>query len=113
MVNARKNISVKKQQSITKGTQKSNGYLFPQTVEEVIEFERIYGRTDVILPDDLQYGQIEFNPVEKSFAFVKGSTKPRLSMAARDGAKVLPIEIIRQMEEDVNKFEEKKKKKRS
>jgi len=33
---------------------KTGGFLFPESIEEVKEFERIYGTTDVILPVELQ-----------------------------------------------------------
>ncbi len=35
-------------------TLRTGGFLFPETVDEVKEFERIYGATDVILPTELQ-----------------------------------------------------------
>lgn len=90
---------------------RTGGFTFPQTVSEVDVFEKIFGTTEVALPDDLKHPSFLENL----------NTNPRSSMknielhvdnfaiAARGGAPELPDEILKQMEEDRRKSDEKKK----
>lgn len=48
------NSKSNQQEKMIEQALKTSGFLFPETVEEVKEFERIYGTTDVILPVELK-----------------------------------------------------------
>jgi hypothetical protein len=93
-------------------TLKTEGYLFPETIEEVKEFERIFGTTEMILPTELQ---------EPTFLYLKskGSSNTKESklscenfaMAAREGTPMLSKEIHKKIITDIKQFEKKVKKK--
>src|SRR5688500_14939591 len=80
---------------------KANGFLFPVTVSEVIEFEKKFGDTEIILPDELQEPLFLTKTIKNS-----GSTKSlvlkeeNLAMAARDGSEQISDEIRKKMDED-------------
>ena len=84
---------------------RTGGYLFPQTVAEVEEFERKFGTTNTLLPEDLKIPHF----LEKAKSSKKTNTKhlavenEHFSMAAREGAPRLPNEILQQMEDDRKK----------
>lgn len=92
---------------------KTNGFLFPETVEEVKEFERIYGTTDVIVPEVLQEPMFLFSKVEtaKNSKVIKFPSE-NFAMAAREGTKSLPKEIQQKIINDINAFRNKAKKKK-
>ncbi len=88
---------------------KTGGFLFPETFEDVREFERIFGATDVILPAELQEPtfiypneKVEFNSVEPE--------NDNFAMAAREGTSELPKEIQQKIINDIKSAEKKIKK---
>lgn len=91
----------------------TGGFLFPQTVDEVKEFERIYGTTNVILPLELQEPDF-LNPESEN----KGKTKvlkfpsENFAMAAREGSSKLPAEIQQKIIHDIKNSHTKKKKRK-
>lgn len=84
---------------------RTGGFLFPETVAEVEEFEKKFGTTNVPLPEDLKIPY--FLEKEKSKKTSKSRTtaieNEHFSMAAREGAPKLPDEILQRMEEDRKK----------
>lgn len=94
-------------------TLRTGGFLFPETAEELKEFELIFGNTNVILPEELQ------NPAFLNF-IKKKSTKSKFNssnslnraMAARAGSDFLPAEIQKKMEKDRELAKSIKKKKK-
>jgi len=82
------------------------GYSFPQTIDEVSEFERLFGNTEVILPPELQepfflYAMFDLNPESN----IKHDQKTTISMAAREGSSNLPDDIKAKIVQDI-KMEE-------
>lgn len=92
---------------------KTGGFLFPETVEEVKEFERIYGTTDVILPAELQEPTFLYSKSGKgnSSKVVKFPSE-NFAMAAREGSSELPKEIQQKIIKDIKNVERKVKKKK-
>lgn len=97
------------QNKLIETTLKTSGFLFPKTVEEVKEYERVYGTTDVILPLELE---------EPTFLYTKSEEAQNLNleilpsdnfaMAAREGlSNNLPDEIQQKIIEDIKKAEQK------
>lgn len=91
----------------------SGGFMFPKTVEEVKDFERIHGSTDVILPIELQEPTFLYAPPQK-----RGSSKviqftpENFAMAAREGSAQLPDDVEKQIINDIKAFKAKKTKKK-
>ena len=86
------------QNSLIEKTLKTTGFLFPETVEEVEEFERIYGKTEVTLPDELQNSQFLFI-CQKDIDFqslITTNNSDNFEMAAREGIADLPDNVILQ-----------------
>jgi hypothetical protein len=76
------------------------GYSFPQTIDEVAEFERLFGNTDILLPPELQdpcflYAILDNNQEARA---QKNNT---FAMAARHGSSDLPDDIITKIIEDI------------
>jgi len=100
------------QEKILKKALRTGGFLFPETIEEVKEFERLYGTTDVVLPPDLQ---------EPPFLDTRGGNNNRkikisapasdFAMAAREASNELPSEIQEKIIADIKSANAKKKKK--
>jgi hypothetical protein len=91
----------------------TGGFLFPKTVDEVKEFERIYGTTNVILPLELQ--EPDFLNLElenKTKTKVVKFPSENFAMAAREGSSKLPSEIQQKIIQDIKNSHSKKKKKR-
>jgi hypothetical protein len=84
---------------------RTGGFLFPQTVAEVEEFEKKFGTTNVPLPEELKIPHFLEKAKSKKTAKAKTTAveNEHFSMAARDGAPKLPDEILRRMEEDRKK----------
>ncbi len=78
---------------------KTNGFLFPETVEEVIEFEKNFGNTDVILPVELENPEFLYTQKSNS-TIVQGSTPDNLAMAARNGKNFISDEVLESMKND-------------
>jgi hypothetical protein len=83
---------------------RTNGYLFPETVNEVSEYERRFGDTDIILPDEMQ----EPTFLEKALAKLPNNNlkailpeKDNFAVAARSQkGSHLPEHIKKKMEDD-------------
>lgn len=83
---------------------RTNGFLFPETVNEVSEYERRFGDTDIILPDDMK----EPTFLEKALSKLPGnhlkaikSEKDDFAIAARlENGSQLPDHIKKRMEDD-------------
>ena len=89
---------------------KTGGFLFPETVAEVKEFERLFGTTDVILPAELEDSAFLYSKSgKKSNSKIVEFPCDNFAMAARDGSSELPIEIQQQIISDIEKAELKKK----
>ncbi len=99
------------QQDLHKKDIKVSGFSFPQTVDEVIEFERIYGRTDFILPDELQDMKFHYDKKSNSFKAQKIKKSGKFAMAAREGTEILPMKVKKQIMLDIQKVKAKKKQK--
>lgn len=81
---------------------KTNGFLFPETVEEVIEFEKNFGNTNVILPNSLETP--DFLYTKKSNSTIIQSAQPEnLAMAARNGKNTIPNDVLEIMKSDRRK----------
>lgn len=92
---------------------RTGGYVLPTSDDEVKEFERIYGTTDVILPEELQEPTFLYsNPKKKHSAKVKELHSNDFAMAARQGAENLPDEIKKRMEQDRRKTDARRKRKK-
>jgi len=91
---------------------KTSGFLFPKTVEEVKEYERIYGKTDVILPLELQEPTFLYTKSEKAQNLnLEILPSDNFAMAAREGlSNSLPYEIQQKIIEDIKNAEQKRKK---
>jgi hypothetical protein len=88
---------------------RTNGFLFPETVHEVSEYERTFGDTDIILPDDMQeptFLKEAFSRMEISNNIVQIKSQPEnCSLAARDDAgEQLPDHIRKRMDDDRDKL---------
>ncbi|MBI5370405.1 MAG: hypothetical protein HZA79_00110 [Sphingobacteriales bacterium] len=88
---------------------RTGGFLFPETPEEVAEFEKKFGNTDIILPDELREPTFLTSkrtaPVKKKLA----ETTDNFAMAAREGSK-LPEEVLKKMKEHRDKAKREKEK---
>lgn len=105
------NSDSNQQNKMIENALKTGGFLFPETVEEVKEFERIYGSTDVILPAELQEPTFISSKLDKgnSLKVVKFPSE-NFAMAAREGKSDLPKEIQQKIIKDIKNVEKKVKK---
>src|SRR5262245_26443855 len=84
------------------------GYSFPQTIDEVSEFERLFGSTDVLLPPDLQepfflYAMLDSNPESNKME----DQRAKFSLAAREASSQLPEDIVNKIIRDIQSEEAK------
>ena len=102
------NNEIQQEKSIQKAFQEGM-FLFPETPEDVAEFEKKFGSTDIILPDELQ--EPTFITSKRKESIKKSSTeiKENFAMAAREGSSV-PKDILKSMKEHRDKARQKKKK---
>ena len=101
----------KQQEGTIQKALKTGGFLFPETVNEVIEFEKVFGNTDVILPEDLQQPLfLERSSKITSTLTIVSPQEENLAMAAREGAIKITAEVRKRMEADRKKADEKMKK---
>lgn len=92
---------------------RTGGFLFPETIEEVKEFEKNFGDTDVILPEDLRTPNFLDKKVNDSPKIIVASINhENYSVAAREGSQDLPESIRLKMEEDRIKIEKKAKRRK-
>lgn len=101
------------EEKILRKALRTGGFVFPETVDEVNEFERIYGATDVILPAELESANflISQSPKIRKGHVVKLHVE-NLAMAAREGSTSLPDEIKKMMAEDRKKADAKRKRRK-
>jgi len=104
--NSKENSLKSQQERIIEKAMRTNGFLFPETVEEVKEFEKIYGTTDITLPDELQDLSFMEKPAKEPVVRLIGETKKRLALAARGGTVKLTDEVKKQMALDRRKADE-------
>ena len=91
---------------------KTGGFIFPQTVNEVKEFERLYGATDVILPTELESPTfLDSSKKSGSNSRVVKFPTEDFAMAAREGSNSLPPEVKQKIVDDIKASEAKKKRK--
>ena len=90
----------------------TGGFLFPQTVDEVKEFERIYGTTDIILPIELQEPEFLDGELSSNSTRVLKFPAENFAMAAREGSSKLPTEIKQKILKDIKDSESSKRKKK-
>ncbi len=85
-----------KQEELIQKAMHNSGFLFPETIEEVEEFERIYGTTAIILPEVLRTPVFPDDLVTKK-PLEKLMTAPKLAMAAKGAKHKMTDEVSRQM----------------
>lgn len=101
------------QERVIKKALRTGGFLFPETVDEVIEYEKSFGDTDVILPGDLQQPLFLETPSKKtSKEKIVALNEEKLAMAARVGSAKITDEVRKKMEVDRKKADAKTKKAR-
>jgi hypothetical protein len=87
---------------------RTNGFLFPETVNEVTAYERTFGDTDIILPDDMQepsFLKEAHSRVAEERDNVIKLQDDNCSLAARDEkGDELPEYIKKRMEDDLAKI---------
>ena len=103
------NINETKQEKMIQKAFRTGGFLFPETPEEVAAFEKKFGNTDIILPEELR--EPAFLNSKQTSAVKKklSQTTENLAMAAREGSK-LPEEVLKKMKEHREKAKREKKK---
>ena len=107
------NQTQNRQEELIQKALRTGGFLFPETVDEVIEFEKSFGNTDVILPEDLQQPLFLETPSKKtSKAKIITLNDEKLAMAAREGSAKITDEVRKRMEVDRKKVDAKTKKTR-
>lgn len=88
------NLNEQSKDKLIEKTLKTCGFLFPETIAEVQEYERLFGNTEFTLPLELQDPTYLF---DDSICMCKvdlgDSSESNFAMAARDGLTVLPNDI--------------------
>lgn len=101
------------QEKMIEKSLRTGGFIFPETVDEVKEFERIFGTTDVILPTELQEPSFLYTQPKKGGKAIVAKLQPEnLAMVARDGFSQLPDEIKKRMAQDRKNADTKRKRKK-
>lgn len=91
---------------------KTGGFLFPETVEEVLEFERLFGTTEVILPPELDEPKFLNSKFTNGNVIVMKTPCNNFAMAAREASSKLPKEIEDKIIQDIKKAQLKDGRKR-
>ena len=102
--------SLVNQEKLIGVTLKKGGFVFPTSVKELDEFEIIYGRTDVILPKELENPSFLYASNKLRTLKVIEKCNYKVAMAAREGFENLPDDILSKMENDRRKADNKTKK---
>lgn len=89
---------------------RTSGFLFPKTIEEIKEYERIYGTTDVILPPDLQAPTSPTTNSKRESKVINLSEN--FAMAAREGKNQLSKATEKKIISDIKAAEKSKKHKK-
>lgn len=101
------------QESIIEKILRTSGYAFPLTDNELKEFEKLFGTTEIILPPELNDPTFLFErPKKKSKNEKKKNDNINFAMAAREGLPKLPKEIQQKIVNDIKATKAKGKKKR-
>ncbi len=108
-IEAKQNVPQKFKEEVAVSL-KHYGIGFPITEIDTTIYEKLFGDTNFELPDELkdpitilQWGEIKYNGV-------KNYPKQALAMAAREGSKNIPEDILKKMEDDRRKADAKRKK---
>ena len=101
------------QEKMIEKTLRTGGFVLPSSDDEIKEFERIYGTTDVILPEELQEPNFLYSiPKKKQSAKVKQIHSNDFAMAARQGTENLPDDVKKKMEQDRRKADARRNRKK-
>ncbi len=103
------NLNDTQQEKLIQKTLRTGGFLFPETPEEVVEFEKQFGNTDILLPEELRDPTFLNSKREKIIKKSPIAIKGNLAMAARDGSK-LPDELLEEMKKHRERAKMNKKK---
>ena len=106
---ANTNIDSQQEEMIQKAL-RTGGFLLPETPEEVAEFERKFGNTDILLPEALRVPDFLNTKADAAISKKPKIIAENLAMAARDGSH-LPDDILKAMKEHRHKAKQEKKKK--
>lgn len=98
------------QESIIQKTLRTSGFIFPETPEEVNEFENQFGTTDVDVPNQLKDLSFMDNRTSSKLSKVLDNkfSITNLAMVARGGME-LPNDIIEKMKNDRESIKKKKR----
>jgi len=92
---------------------RTGGFLFPETEKEVTEYEKNFGTTEYVLPDDLWVPSFLTNkagrPMKRKSSIAQSEN---LALAARDGTKKISDEVRQKMNADRKKAESRFSKKK-
>lgn len=91
---------------------RTTGFLFPKTIEEIKEYEKIYGTTSVILPPDLETPEFIYSKKKVVAKVIKLHTEDNFAMAAREGKTGMPEEIKNKIKADIDSAQKKNKRKK-
>lgn len=105
-----KKINEKEQDKMIEKALRTSGFLFPKTVDEIKEYERIYGTTSVILPPDLESPDFLYNKKKTTGKILKLHAEDNFAMAARDGKLEMSEKIKNKILSDIDASEKKQKK---
>jgi hypothetical protein len=103
------NINEAKQEKMIQKAFRTGNFLFPETPEEVAAFDKKFGNTDIILPEELREPTFLNNKRTSTVKKKLSATTENLAMAAREGSK-LPEDILKKMKEHRDKAKREKKK---
>ncbi len=87
------------QERIIQRALRTRGFLFPETVDEVEEYENRYGNTDFILPEELQESVFLQTINQESIIKESFVNNDLIAMAAREG-KDIPDHIKAKMKKE-------------
>ena len=105
-----RNQTTEQQDKMIEKALRTSGFLFPKTIDEIKEYEKIYGTTSVILPPDLESPEFIYNKKKIAGKILKLHTEDNFAMAAREGKKGMPEEIKNKILSDIDASQKKKKK---
>jgi len=103
------NITDTQKEMLIQHALRTGGFLFPETPEEVIEFEKQFGSTDVVLPEDLRKPTFLDPKISTVIKKKPLTATENLAMAAREGSQ-LPEQILKRMKEHRDKAKTEKQK---
>lgn len=108
MAAGRKKMDAGLEEKLIEFTIRTQGFLFPETVQEVIEFEKIYGTTEITLPEHLKSSSFLENQPAQPHNYnlpTLSDTNSNFAFAAREGKKPVPDHIREKMLKDRNDAE--------